>query len=135
MSRLFCELLSHACGFQEQGRTHVFQENGSRFLDKFSAVIAADEEQIHFGSRFQYALDFSHRGFRIGGPVECKNAEQIIDRAGFQWNALESSVQDLNVAKWLDPAKRQVPHVLSRIDSYELDVGAGSAGQPRECSP
>jgi len=39
--------------------------------------------------------------------VKGEDAEQIIDRAGFQGNVLERSVADLNVAKWLEPAKRQ----------------------------
>ena len=42
---LFGELLAHPCGFQEQSRTHVFQEDGRRFLDKLSAVVTADEER------------------------------------------------------------------------------------------
>src|SRR2546426_5105215 len=107
MGCLFGELLPHPCGFQEQGRTHVFQEDGGRFLDNLSAVVAADEEQIHFGSRFQYAPDFSHCGIRIGGPVKGENAEQIVDRAGFQGNVLERSVPDLNIAKRLYPARSE----------------------------
>src|SRR6266700_7160965 len=117
MGCLFGELLPHPCGLQEQGRTHVFQEDWSRFFNKLSAVVAADEEQIHFGSRFQYAVNFSHCGIRIGGPVESENAEQIVDRGGFQWNVLEGSVPDLNIAKRSNPAKRQAPHVLSRINA------------------
>ncbi len=126
MGGLSGELFPHACGFQEQSRSHVFQEDRGRFLDELSAVVAADEEQIHFGSRFQYALNFSYRGIRIGGPVKGEDAEQIIDRAGFQGNVLERSVADLNVAKGLEPTKRQVPHILSRIDAHELDAGLGS---------
>src|SRR6266699_131934 len=135
MGCLFGELLAHPCGFQEQGRTHVFQEDWSRFLNKLSAVVAANEEQIHFGSRFQYPPHFSYSGIRIRGPVKGENAEQIVDRAGFQGNALERSVPDLNIAKWSNPAKRQVPHVLSRINADELGPGLSPGGQPRERSP
>src|SRR2546426_10095309 len=135
MGCFFGELLAHPCGLQQQGRAHVFQEDGGRFLDKLSTVVAADEEQIHFGSRFQYAPDFSHRGLRIGGPMKGENAEQIVDRAGFQRDVLERPVPDLNIAKWLNPAKRQVPHVLGRLDADELDHGLGPGGQARERSP
>jgi len=41
----------------------------------------------------------------------------------------------LNIAKWLNLAKRQVPHVLGRLDADELDYGLGPGGQPRERSP
>src|SRR6266704_5553492 len=135
MGCLFSELLPHPCGFQEQSRTHVFQEDGGRFLDKLSAVVTADEEQINFGSRFQYTPNFSHCGIRIGGPVKGENAEQIVDRASFQGNVLERSVPDLNIAKRLNPAKRQIPHALGRIDADELDPGPSPGGQPRERSP
>jgi len=59
-----------------------FKKIGS-FLDELSAVVAADEEQIHFGSRLQYALNFSYRGIRIGGPVKGEDAEQIIRPSRF----------------------------------------------------
>src|SRR5260370_19468010 len=135
MGCFFGELLAHPCGFQQEGRAHVVQEDGGRFLDKLSTVVAADEEQIHFGSRFQYAPDFSHRSLRIGGPMKGENAEQIVDRTGFQRDVLERSVPDLNIAKWLDLAKGQVPHVLGWPDPDELDYELGPVAQPGARSP
>src|SRR5207244_8167263 len=97
--------------------------DGGRLLDELSTVVAADEEQVHFSSGLQHAPDFPDGGVRIGGPVKRKNAEEVVDRTGFQRNGLKGSVLDLDIGKSLNPAQGQAPHVLRRIDADESHVG------------